>query len=95
MMFELCEYMCITAVVLIWRFNLANLTVDRQIKNHQINGGCNVSAVVATPETPNIILAKFSHYTMYYQGLIKEEKACNSTIYSNVASRVQDRIYYI
>ncbi len=29
-------------------FNLGNLTVDRQI-----TGGHNVSAVVATPETPN------------------------------------------
>ncbi len=48
-------------------FNSANLTVDRQIKT--VDG--NVSALVATPETPNsngsfakyIILTKFPRYT--------------------------------
>ncbi len=40
------------AVVLI-HSDLANLTADHQIKNRQItvSGGCNVSAVVATPDS--------------------------------------------
>ena len=47
------------AVVLIWRFG--ELNVDRQIK---VSGRCNVIAVVATPETPNVMLAKLPRYTV-------------------------------
>ncbi len=56
-------------------FDLANLTVDGRIKNLKFSGGCNVSAVVAPrlrrsnnyiqmAHSPNIILAKFSRYTV-------------------------------